>query len=90
MKHKSESFPFIKGDYLELKYDGMEQLYSRVTGIDIHQYFVGMSKIHMKLLANKPLGKAGLISWDFEYLQHLLIRVIKSPTEKRLIRLLYD
>lgn len=89
MKHKSETFPFAKGSFLELKHSS-DLLVCKVTGIDAHHNFIGESKIHMKLLLAQHLGKAGHITWDFQYLMQLLTRVIESPTELRLIRLLYD
>lgn len=89
MKHKAEITNIRKGDYLELKHAGLDVLYTRIIKIDTHHFFVGLSKIHMKELTSN-LGQDGHITWDFEYLQNVLSRIIQSPTEKNMIRLLYD
>lgn len=89
MKHKAELTSIKKGDYLELKYHDM--ILVRVLNIQQHHAFIGESKIQMKLISPSIIvTDGGHITWDFEYLAPLLTRIIQSPTEKRLIRLLYD
>lgn len=88
MKHKAELTSIKKGDYLELKHADL--LLVRVTNVVQHHAYIGMSQVQMKLLLPGLMSNGGLISWDFEYLQPLLTRIIQSPTEKTLIRLLYD
>lgn len=87
MKHKSEDIPIKKGDYLELKHTATDMLIVRVTDITFNSHFVGLTKISMKVLTPLEIGH---ITWDFEYLQHLLNRRLQSPTDKRMIKLLYD
>jgi hypothetical protein len=88
MKHFGELTSIKKGDYLDIKYaDGL--VFVRVLNVDNHHRYIGLTKIRMRVLT-EALQESRDITWDFEYLAGLLNKVIQSPSELKLIRLLYD
>lgn len=87
MKHYGELTAIKKGDYLEVKYaEGL--MFVKVLNVDQHHKFIGLTKIRMRVLGDHK--QAGDITWDFEYLSGLLNKVIQSPSELKMIKLLYD
>lgn len=88
MKHYGELTSIKKGDYLDIKYADT-LIFVRVLSVDNHHRYIGLTKIRMRVLG-EALKDSRDITWDFEYLAQLLNKVIQSPSELKIIKLLYD
>lgn len=88
MKTFEELHKIKYGDLLELKHAG-DMTVGRVILVHEHKWYPSENKIIMRTLI-PDLAHDGHITWTFQILQTLLIRVIDDPQEILLLRLLYD
>lgn len=88
---KPEDLARIKyGDYLELRHKLGEGLcFGRVIHISDTD-LVYLDRKIMWVQVHPIFDLENKITWDYEYLKKYVFRVIDQPTEKRMIKLLYD
>lgn len=88
---KLEDINKIKyGDYLEIyKFQDSDIYYGKV----IHVSDPGLVYLERKIIwisIHPVFNTSDKITWNIEYIRKYVKRVIESPTEKRMIKLLYD
>lgn len=78
------------GDYLEFRrFDSPDLSYGRVIHISDPD-LVYLDRKIIWIPIHPLLDISNKITWDIDYLTKYVNRIIDSPTEKRMIKLLYD